>query len=38
MIVDDTVENLEVLGEILHQQGYNVAAFPNGEMALKATS
>ncbi|HWQ30623.1 MAG TPA: HD domain-containing phosphohydrolase, partial [Negativicutes bacterium] len=36
MIVDDTPFNLEILEEILHGQGYQVAAFPKGEMALRA--
>lgn len=36
MIVDDTPANLEVLEGILSGQGYQVAAFPRGEMALKS--
>lgn len=36
MIVDDTPENLELLEEMLFRKGYEVAAFPDGEMALKA--
>lgn len=38
MIIDDTPANLEVLEEILSQQGYRVAAFPRGEMALRAAA
>ncbi len=34
MIVDDEPENLNVLGEMLRQEGWQVRAFPNGEMAL----
>ena len=33
MIVDDTPANLEVLEEILSTRGYEVLAFPRGEMA-----
>ncbi|MGE5676731.1 MAG: HD domain-containing phosphohydrolase [Pseudomonadota bacterium] len=36
MIVDDTPFNLVILEEILHGQGYQVAAFPKGELALRA--
>jgi two-component system sensor histidine kinase/response regulator len=36
MIVDDETENLNVLGEILRQEGWGVRAFPRGEMALAA--
>jgi DNA-binding response OmpR family regulator len=34
MIVDDEPENLNVLGEMLRVVGWNVRAFPRGEMAL----
>lgn len=34
MIVDDEPENLNVLGEMLRQEGWRVRAFPSGEMAL----
>jgi DNA-binding response OmpR family regulator len=36
MIVDDEPENLKILESMLHQEGYFIAAFPGGEMALKA--
>jgi len=36
MIVDDTVENLHILGEMLKTQGYKVRPVPNGTMALAA--
>ena len=36
MIVDDEPENLNVLGELLRQNGWAVRAFPRGEMALAA--
>jgi DNA-binding response OmpR family regulator len=36
MIIDDEPENLNVLGETLRQNGWNVLAFPGGEMALAA--
>jgi two-component system sensor histidine kinase/response regulator len=36
MIVDDEPENLNVLGEMLRHEGWNVRAFPRGEMALAA--
>jgi len=36
MIVDDEPENLKILEAMLHQEGYFIAAFPSGEMALKA--
>ncbi len=38
MVVDDTPANLEILEETLRRAGYRVAAFPNGELALKAAS
>jgi signal transduction histidine kinase len=34
MIVDDCPESLDLLGGILQRQGYQVFAFPDGEMAL----
>ena len=36
MIIDDEPENLNVLDEMLRQEGWNVRAFPRGEMALAA--
>jgi DNA-binding response OmpR family regulator len=36
MIVDDEPDNLNVLGEMLRQEGWGVRAFPRGEMALAA--
>jgi DNA-binding response OmpR family regulator len=36
MIIDDEPENLKILESMLHQEGYIIAAFPQGEMALKA--
>lgn len=38
MTVDDTPANLELLQGILQKQGYQVAAFPRGDMALKAAA
>ncbi|WP_052813136.1 response regulator [Desulfonatronum thioautotrophicum] len=38
MIVDDTPDNLKVLMEMLHQQGYRVLAFPSGGKALAAAA
>lgn len=38
MIVDDTPANLEVLEEMLYRQGYDVVAFPRGDMALRAAA
>ncbi|MCF8092287.1 MAG: two-component system response regulator [Desulfotignum sp.] len=38
MTVDDTPANLELLQGILQKQGYEVAAFPRGAMALKAAA
>ncbi len=38
MIVDDTLDSLQVLEEMLTEQGYRVLALPDGEMALKAAS
>lgn len=35
MIVDDTPDNLKVLMDMLHEQGYRVLAFTNGPEALK---
>lgn len=34
MIVDDEPENLNILGEMLRQEGWRVRAFPSGAMAL----
>ena len=36
MIVDDEPDNLNVLGDMLRQEGWIVRAFPNGELALAA--
>lgn len=36
MIIDDEPENLNVLGGMLRQRGWEVSAFPRGEMALAA--
>lgn len=36
MIVDDEPENLNVLGEMLRHEGWDVRAFPRGAMALAA--
>jgi signal transduction histidine kinase/DNA-binding response OmpR family regulator len=36
MLVDDTPANLRFLQQIMHHAGYAVAAFPRGELALKA--
>lgn len=38
MIVDDTPANLGLLEEILAKEGYEVVAFPGGEMALQAVA
>ncbi|WP_024334222.1 HD domain-containing phosphohydrolase [Desulfotignum balticum] len=38
MAVDDTPANLELLQGILQKQGYRVAVFPRGAMALKAAA
>jgi signal transduction histidine kinase len=38
MIVDDEPANLSVLECLLHQEGYRVRAFPQGELALAAAS
>ena len=36
MIIDDEPENLNVLGEMLRQAGWEVRAFPRGDMAFAA--
>lgn len=36
LIVDDTVENLQVLGEMLRRQGYKVRPVTSGKLALQA--
>lgn len=36
MIIDDEPDNLNVLGDILRQDGWAVRAFPHGKMALNA--
>ncbi len=35
LIVDDTPENIDVLGKTLRPEGYNIAVATNGEQALK---
>src|SRR6185312_6744829 len=36
MLVDDTPENLSLLRDMLSHRGYEIAAFPNGRLALRA--
>ncbi len=36
LIVDDLAENLQILTEVLHEEGYHVRPVTNGEMALLA--
>ncbi len=36
MVVDDTVANLTLLGDLLRGEGYRVVQFPRGPMALEA--
>lgn len=36
MLVDDTPANLEVLREMLQEQGYRILLFPSGQTALRA--
>ncbi|MGD9009890.1 MAG: response regulator, partial [Desulfobacteraceae bacterium] len=38
LIVDDTLDSLELLGRILEAQGYRVRPAPNGRLALKSVS
>lgn len=38
MIVDDTPENLRIMENILHGQGYTVSAFRRGPIALKSAA
>jgi two-component system, sensor histidine kinase and response regulator len=38
MVVDDTPVNLYLLEELLQAAGYRVAAFPNGDLALRAAA
>lgn len=38
MVVDDTPVNLYLLEEVLRGAGYRVAAFPSGDLALRAAS
>ena len=35
LVVDDTPANIDLLYKMLSDQGYNVAAAPSGEIALK---
>lgn len=36
LVVDDTIENLNLISSILEQQGYEVRPVPDGAMALQA--
>ena len=36
LVVDDTMENLDVLVSMLSEYGYNVRPAPSGEIALRA--
>jgi len=36
LVVDDTIENLNLLSSILEQEGYEVRPVPDGQMALQA--
>ena len=38
MVVDDTVANLKLLDGLLRERGYQVVAFPRGDLALKGAS
>jgi len=38
LVVDDTVENLRLVVNLLHEAGYKARAVPNGEMALQAVA
>ncbi len=38
MLVDDEPDNLEILGRMLRIRGFRLAAFPTGELALRAAS
>jgi len=38
MIVDDSPANLQLLEEMLHRQGWRVAEFPRGAMALRSAT
>lgn len=38
MVVDDTVENLDLLDQALRGQGYGVVSFPSGRLALAAAA
>lgn len=38
MIVDDKPENLNLLGEMIGQEGWNVQSFPRGDLALAAAA
>jgi signal transduction histidine kinase len=38
MVVDDTPANLNLLHEILHDNGYRALAFPSGQLALNAAA
>lgn len=38
LIVDDTLENLQVLGDMLRRHGYKVRPVPSGKLALQACS
>jgi two-component system sensor histidine kinase/response regulator len=38
MIIDDSPNNLAILGKMLKEQGYQVLSFPRGDLALKAAA
>lgn len=38
MVVDDTPQNLTMLGDVLRSQGLRVLIFPNGTLAMKAAA
>lgn len=38
LIVDDTPQNLQLLGNIIYEQGYNVRIASSGDLALKSVS
>jgi putative two-component system response regulator len=38
MVVDDMAGNLQLLGDMLRQNGYRVLAFPSGRLALRAAT
>jgi DNA-binding NtrC family response regulator len=38
LIVDDSTANLDLLGQVLEEQGYHVSAAPGGEVALRVAT